>query len=482
MKLFEDEADGIVISALDEIAWIFNLRGDDVPFLPVFKSYAFIGRDLIKLYVDLGKVGDDARAHLKTNGCTDKNCVSLAEYSDVWTDLKETLNHMKKVFVTKLSSFAIYETVPDEQRVIIDSPIIDAKQVKNPTEIEGMMKAHIRDSAAIVDFISLLEEEVGRGNVKWDELKAVDTLTKLRSEQRHNRGESFATISAFASNGAVIHYKPNHATNKRIDTSDMYLLDSGGQYLDGTTDITRTFHFGEPTDFHRETYTRVLMGSIDLARLVFPKGTIDRHIDFVARKYLYEIGLDYNHGTGHGIGSFSTIHEPVIRIGKPLPSKYGHALVPGMFLSDEPGYYEDGSFGIRLETILMVKNASVDHHFNHVPYYCFEAVALVPFEPNLIKYELLTRNHIEWLNDYHRTCRMVVGDLLNIQGRQRAYDWVVKRTEPILIDKECKAKPVVATPQKQCKVDSAAAGTPSHLFSSLLIISWFVFNSPRSSF
>ncbi|KAG1697394.1 putative Xaa-Pro aminopeptidase P [Nymphon striatum] len=377
-------------SKVNEIAWLFNLRGSDVPYNPVFKSYAFVARNFIKLYVNLEKIDDSVKDHLGSDGCTHKNCVALVEYSKIWMNLKEIFNTMGKVLITSRSSFALYDTVPQEQRMIIESPLIMMKAVKNPVEVEGMRNAHFRDSAVIVDFVSSLEEGIGKGE-HWDEMKAVETLAELRSKQQYNKGESFETISAFASNGAVIHYKPTLTTNKKIDNSDMYLLDSGGQYLDGTTDITRTFHFGTPTDFHRETYTRVLMGAIDLAKLIFPHSTTDRNIDNIARKYLHEIGLDYNHGTGHGIGAFLNIHEGPTLVRKPTPKHFGSILLPRMFLSDEPGYYEDKSFGIRLETVVMVENKTTLRNFNHVPYYGFESIALVPFEPKLIKYELLSQ-------------------------------------------------------------------------------------------
>lgn len=431
-----------------------------MPYNPVFKSYAFIAKNFIKLYVNLDKIDDSVKSHLGSDGCTHKNCVALVEYSTIWMNLKEVFSTVGKVLITSKSSYALYDTVPHEQRMVIESPIIMMKAIKNPVEAEGMRNAHVRDSAVIIDFVSSLEEGLKNGE-PWDEMKAVEKLTELRSKQQYNKGESFETISAFASNGAVIHYKPTHTTNKKIDNSNMYLLDSGGQYLDGTTDITRTFHFGTPTDFHKETYTRVLMGSIDLAKLVFPHSTTDRHIDNIARQHLHEIGLDYNHGTGHGIGAFLNVHEAPTSVRKPTREQFGSQLLPRMFLSDEPGYYEDKSFGVRLETIVTVINKTTMRNFNHVPYYGFEAIALVPFEPNLIKYELLTQHQLNWLNSYHKSCRDVIGDILSIQGKQRALSWLRSRTEPVSFEKSCKVKKVVvATPQKQCDRSSALSVLP----------------------
>ena len=212
------------------------------------------------------------------------------------------------------ASFAIYESVPMDKRRSAPSPIILLKAQKNLVEVEGMKSAHLRDAVALCDFLSLLQEEVQQGRVPWDELKVSATLDKFRLEQELSRGPSFETIAGFGPNGAVIHYRPTIKTNRAVDNSSLLLIDSGGQYLDGTTDVTRTFHFGRPTQRQKELYTRVLMGAIDLASLVFPDSTDDTRIDVVARQHLYQVGLDYTHGTGHGIGSFLNVHEsnPII--------------------------------------------------------------------------------------------------------------------------------------------------------------------------
>ena len=194
------------------------------------------------------------------------------------------------------------------------SPVMLTKGRKNPTEIAGMEHANVKDAVALIDFVQRLEKTLKSGEEEWDELKAAKELKKKRAEQADNKGLSFATISAYGPNGAVIHYKPNNLTNAKIGRDNLYLLDSGGQYVDGTTDVTRTFHFGVPTEFQRSAYTRVLLGSIDLARATFLKGTPDTRLDVLARGHLYQAGLNYRHGTGHGIGAYGFIHESPIQV------------------------------------------------------------------------------------------------------------------------------------------------------------------------
>ncbi|XP_033107021.1 xaa-Pro aminopeptidase 1-like [Anneissia japonica] len=311
------------------------------------------------------------------------------------------------------------------------------KAVKNPTEQEGMRNAHIRDSAAIIEFAAWLEKEVDKledpetGDInKLSELSAQEKLYTFREKKEYFKGLSFETISGFGANGAVIHYSSSEATNKAISKASTYLLDSGGQYLDGTTDITRTFHFGTPTDFQKDAYTRVLMGAIDLCRTVFRTGVYGRDIDAIARAPLWANGLDYLHGTGHGIGHFLNVHEGPINIGNYIGEQ---PIQAGVFVSDEPGYYEDGQFGIRLETIVMAKDITeeLDHNFNGYTYMTFDPVALVPFEPTLIDYSLLSRQQIDWLNDYNKLIRE---KLTNELDGEDAVEWMESKTVQVSYD------------------------------------------------
>nr|AMO02532.1 xaa-pro aminopeptidase 1c [Tityus serrulatus] len=422
-------ADCIIVTALDEVAWLFNLRGSDIPFNPVFKSFAFICQTEIRFYVDENKLTDEVKQYL-TNSSNDNYSIQLKNYNDIYKEMNDFVAKVGKVLITSDSSYAIYNLIPEEKRIVNESPALLMKSVKNPTEIEGMKSSHIKDSVAIIDFVALLEEEVIQGK-PWDEIKAMETISQLRRQQELNMGDSFESISASGSNGAIIHYTSQPATNKAIDRENMYLLDTGGQYLDGTTDTTRTFHFGNATDFEKEAYTRVLMGVIDLATAIFPQGTRDTDIDIFARRHLYQVGLDYKHGTGHGIGLFLNVHEGPTRIRNPKTQPKASELKSGMFVSDEPGYYEKDKFGIRLETIVTVIEANTPYRFDNKIFYTFEPVAFVPFEPNLIKYELLSKSQINWLNDYNSKIRNIIGLELLKQNKIRAFDWMFSRTNPI---------------------------------------------------
>jgi len=275
---------------------------------------------------------------------------------------------------------------------------------------------------ALISFIAKLQPQIEDGEY-WDEMTAADELEKHRAEQKDFMGTSFGTISGYGSNGAIIHYTANNNTKKQIKRDSLYLLDSGGQYRDGTTDVTRTFHFGVPTDYEREMYTRVLMGAIDLAMTVIPEGTKDTRIDINARGPLFAVGKNYRHGTGHGIGAFLNIHE------SPTQLRYyqdeEHELQEGNFFSDEPGYYEEGAFGIRLETIVRMVKANKTEYGQFLR---IEPVALVPFEPKLIMTEIMSLAQRRWLNDYNRKVRSVVGEELKRQGKMEGFRWMMERT------------------------------------------------------
>ncbi|XP_042895284.1 xaa-Pro aminopeptidase 1 isoform X3 [Parasteatoda tepidariorum] len=429
--------EGTIISALDEIAWLFNLRGRDVPYTPVFKAYAFVSIAKTKIYVKKLKVTPEVQQHLCPKSTEESQCVQIEEYNQAFQDMKKMINESKKLLVSSSSSYAVVNLVPEDKRVLSDEspPLSTLKVVKNPVELAGMKRAALKDSVAIVDFIAMLENQV-KGGKHWDEIKASKALSKFRREQESNQGDSFETISAFGSNAAIIHYKPQVLTNRNINTKHLYLLDTGGQYYDGTTDITRTFHFGQPAVEEIEAYTRVLMGAIDLLAAIFPENTKGIDLDIIARKHLYDVGLDYQHGTGHGIGYFLSVHEGPIYIGR-RRQKLGSSLEPGMFLSDEPGYYEAGKFGIRLETMMVVVNANTRHSFNNEKFYTFEPVSFVPFEPKLIDLQLLSTKQKEWLNSFNTKVRNTVGIELKKQARDRGLRWLLSKTEPIPIDTPC---------------------------------------------
>ncbi|XXG96718.1 centromeric DNA-binding histone H3-like protein cse4 [Hypoxylon texense] len=397
---------GFVVSMLDEIAWLFNLRGNDIPYNPVFLSYAVVTADEATLYINSSKLDSKCQSYLAENG------VVIKPYEDIFGDATalsqaaaakkaEDTSDNRKFLIANKASWALKRALGGDDMVEeIRSPIGDSKAVKNETELEGMRSCHIRDGAALIEFFAWLEEQLVVKRATIDEVEAADKLEALRAKQKYFVGLSFSTISSTGANAAVIHYKPERGSCATIDPNAVYLCDSGAQYLDGTTDTTRTLHFGEPTEAEIEAYTLVLKGNIALDRAVFPKGTTGFALDGLARQFLWQQGLDYRHGTGHGVGSYLNVHEGPIGIGTRVQFSEV-ALSPGNVISDEPGYYEDGSFGIRIENIIMVKEVQTKHKFGDKPYLGFEHVTMVPYCRKLIDSSLLTEGEKAWLNDYN---------------------------------------------------------------------------------
>jgi Xaa-Pro aminopeptidase len=300
------------------------------------------------------------------------------------------------------------------------------KAIKNEKERQHFAECIKRDSAAVVEFAAFLENEI-KENRHWDEISAAEKLETYRKADPLYRGPSFETISGYGPNSAVIHYRASSETNRTVSTDNVYLLDSGGQYPDGTTDITRTFHYGEPSDVVKEAYTRVLMGHIDLAKAVWTEGLYGRELDVLARLPLYRNGWDYNHGTGHGIGYYLGVHEGPGRINKGYNSLH-EPLYVGMFFSDEPGYYEDNNFGIRIENLVTVVEADTPNKFGTLKYLTFQTLTLVPYEPAMIKYDLLTESQLQWLKEYNDRCVSEIGRILLERQNQGAYDWLLAKT------------------------------------------------------
>lgn len=322
-----------------------------IPYNPVFFSYAVVTPTTSTIYVDEAKFASNAKAHLSG--------ITVRPYSAILTDLEslassnpsaEGSGPKRKYLISTSASWALYKALGGEDNVDeVRSLVGDAKAVKNETELQGMRDCHVRDGAALSEYFAWLEEELVVKGSKLDEVDAADKLEAIRSKKQHFVGLSFPTISSTGPNGAVIHYQPEKGACSVIDPKAVYLCDSGAQYLDGTTDTTRTLHFGEPSELERKAYTLVLKGNIALELVKFPKGTSGFAIDTLARQFLWQEGLDYRHGTGHGVGSYLNVHEGPIGIG----TRVQYAEVPlavGNVISDEPGYYEDGGFGIRIES------------------------------------------------------------------------------------------------------------------------------------
>jgi Xaa-Pro aminopeptidase len=409
-EISKKKAAGMVVSMLDEIAWLFNLRGSDIPYNPVFFSYAAITSNSATIYVDSAKLTPEVKEYLGD--------VKMKPYEALFSDLAaiseqaiseaqtngdpEEKSHPEKLLLSNKSSWALSLGLGGEDKVEESrSPIGDAKAIKNETELEGMRQCHIRDGAALTEYFAWLEDQLVTQGATLDEVQAADKLEEIRSKGEHFVGLSFDTISSTGPNAAVIHYKPEPGNCSVIDPKAIYLCDSGAQYFDGTTDTTRTLHFGTPTEMEIKSYTLVLKGVIALDRAVFPKGTTGFAIDAFARQHLWREGLDYRHGTGHGVGSFLNVHEGPIGIG--TRASYSEvSLSIGNVLSDEPGYYEDGNFGIRIENMIAAREAKTAHKFGDKPWISFEHVTMVPMCRKLIDPSLLDPEERTWLNDYHK--------------------------------------------------------------------------------
>ncbi|KAK5133152.1 hypothetical protein LTR08_008087 [Meristemomyces frigidus] len=427
-ELEKKKAAGFVVSMLDEIAWLFNLRGNDIPYNPVFFSYAVITPTTATLYIDESKLEPNAKAHLMG--------VNIRPYDAIFTDIatlskeepstdKSTASDARpkrKYLISTKASMALSQALGGEAKVDeIRSPIGDAKAIKNATELEGMRQCHIRDGAALIEYFAWLEDELVNKETKLDEVQAADKLEAIRSKHDKFVGLSFDTISSTGPNAAVIHYKPEPGNCSTIDPSKVYLCDSGAQYLDGTTDTTRTLHFGEPTAHEKEAYTLVLKGHIALEQAVFPRGTTGFALDVLARQHLWKYGLDYRHGTGHGVGSYLNVHEGPIGIG----TRVQYSEVPlsvGNVISNEPGYYADGDFGIRIENIIMVREVESKFKFGDKAYLGFEHVTMVPMCRKLVDVGLLENGEREWLNAYHKEVAEKTGRFF--EGDEKVGGWL----------------------------------------------------------
>ncbi|XP_023336292.1 xaa-Pro aminopeptidase 1 [Eurytemora carolleeae] len=443
-KLGEEKRFGMILTELDEIAWLFNLRGEGSSNLeglfnsPLFESMAVVTLDEIILWVHLEKVSDEVKGALNSADCgSTSTCVNILDIENSLETLSNwtlNLDPDSKILVSSPSSylsgvnFAVYSILPEQNRDMSESPVLNMKSIKNKVEEDGMMNAHVKDALALCEWASRIEKDIQDSRYNWTEISAATLLEEFRRSQEDSRGLSFTTISGFGSNGAIIHYSPSPQTDKNIDSSNLYLVDSGGQYLDGTTDVTRTFHYGTPSQEQIERYTDVLRGAIQLALSRLPENTVDTGIDLVTRQYLFRKGLNYNHGTGHGIGAYLKVHEGPTLIN--LKGKKSSGLKPGMFFSDEPGYYKTGEYGIRLETILKVVPMDLDNE-DYGRFIIFEPVTLVPFEPKLINFSALSSEEISWLNNYNQLIRQHVASRFERDGKIEALDWVQSRTEHI---------------------------------------------------
>ncbi len=396
--LKKEGLDAVVMSALDSIAWTFNIRGADVSNTPVALAYALLHADgRAELFVDPEKIDADVRAHLG-------NAVTVRDRAE-FTRALEELGGRTVAVDPERSVAAVFETLDRAGATIrpLRDPAVLPKAVKNAVEIAGTKAAHARDGAALSRFLHWISVEGPRGG--QDELSVVDKVQEFREATGALVTPSFDTISGSGPNGAVVHYKASEETNRPVETGTLLLVDSGGQYKDGTTDITRTVAIGTPSGEMRRNFTLVLKGHVALATVSFPEGTRGSQLDVLARQYLWAQGLDYAHGTGHGVGSFLGVHEGPQRI-----ATFGggdEPLQAGMILSNEPGYYKNGGYGIRIENLVLVVEREIAGA--EKPFLGFETISFAPIDRNLIVTEMLTDAERAWVDGYHGKVLEIVG-------------------------------------------------------------------------
>ncbi|KAJ3748053.1 putative Xaa-Pro aminopeptidase P [Lentinula detonsa] len=450
----------LVLTALDDIAWLFNLRGSDIAYNPVFFSYAVV--HFHSLEESYNSKNPHAVLFLQRNAIEHGDLksvlgpqIEIRPYEDIWEYLKDLGNQLrsisaeksqeKLVLISDKASFAVAQAVGEDIINALPSPITVLKAIKNSTELEGFRQSHIRDGIALARYFSWLEEKLTEEGIKLTEWEGAEQLEKFRSELPLFKGLSFDTISSTGPNGAIIHYSPDPKDCAVIERDQIYLCDSGAQFLDGTTDVTRTWHFGTPTDEEKRTATRVLQGHIAIDSAIFPNGTTGYIIDSWARKALWKDGLDFRHGTGHGVGHYLNVHEGPHGIGTRITSN-ASPLKAGMIVTNEPGYYADGKYGVRIENVLIIKEVETPWNFGDKGFLGFELCLFLlrddrglddayvvffrcPIQTKLVDQNLISIDEKLWLNDYNGKVWEKISPLL--KNDERALKWLEKECQPI---------------------------------------------------
>ena len=414
--------DAVVISALDSVAWVLNIRGSDVARTPVALSFLIVHADATAdWFIAPAKVPPEVAAALG-------NAVRIRPIDQFSASFAELAGRRVAADPAR-NTAAVFERLAEVGAAIteVDDPALLPKAIKTPAEIAGHRAAQARDGAAVSRFLHWLSVEGPQGTV--DEISAADRLEAFRKAAGDLRDLSFDTISGSGPNGAIVHYRVSPETNRRLEPGSCYLVDSGGQYPDGTTDITRTVWIGPaaPPAELRDRFTRVLKGHIALACQTFPAGTTGSQLDTLARQYLWTAGVDYAHGTGHGVGSFLSVHEGPQRIAKPRGGQAGseQELLAGMILSNEPGYYRTGAYGIRIENLVLVEPREIAGAEGQ--WLGFETLTLAPIDRELLREDLLTRGEVAWWNAYHARVAQVIGPQLEGAARH----WLEEACAPL---------------------------------------------------
>lgn len=412
--LHSKNSEGIFLSSLDDIAWILNLRGSDVHCNPIFVSYLLITDNATILYINKVKLTPSIISYLESHH------IAIKEYGDLAKELS-CMNLKSLLLDRNLTSIAIKNLLPSScQQVYENSPIPYMKAVKNKQEIKGFHSAMVKDGVAMVRFLIWLEQNIASKNVT--EIDIDHKLFELRSQQALFRDISFDTIAAYKEHAAIVHYEATPQTNVALKPLGMLLLDSGAQYQDGTTDITRTIALGDLTEEEKKDYTLVLKGHINLSGAIFPQGTCGTQLDVLARSFMWKEGINYGHGTGHGVGSYLCVHEGPHQI---RMNNMPALLQPGMTVTDEPGIYKEGRHGVRIEnTLLIVRNKTTEFG----DFYRFEPLTLCPIDKKPIVFEMLSTKEKEWLNDYHHKVFLTLSPLLNEEEKE----WLTLATAPII--------------------------------------------------
>ncbi|XP_065225983.1 xaa-Pro aminopeptidase 1-like [Planococcus citri] len=436
MKNYEVEA--MLITALSEIAWLLNIRGFDLQYGPYLKAYCVVTKDQVHLYTDQQKLQAQViKDHLGLDACSSANCVRAHDYDSLWNDLRKLSQNWRKVLLPSMSHFspgvsrAIYLGISPGKHKVMPSPLINMIAEKNEDEKKGMRSAHQRDAMIFCNLMARIEDELQRSSESIDELRVVNITNELRLADASSRSISYPTSVASGPNTGMPLYVPNNFTNLIIERNKLLIIDAGAHYWGGTTALARTFIMDPKVtnEQYIELYTRLLMGLINLASFTFPPHLYTSQLDIIARIPLWEIGVDFPHGSGHGIGAFMNFYESPIDLN--YKSASNDTLKDGYFLLAEVGYYQEDDFGMKLSMVLEVV------YQNHSSgYLTFEPVTLVPFEPKLINVTMLSTQQKIWLNEYNNKIKTNVVEMLKKQNFNNGYNWASDRTDPIPLGEE----------------------------------------------
>ncbi|MGO1369440.1 MAG: aminopeptidase P family protein [Senegalia sp. (in: firmicutes)] len=416
-KMKENNATTHVLTTLDDICWTLNIRGDDIEFFPLVLSYMIITMDKVDLYINEAKLSDEIKAKLK------KDNVVLHAYNDIYEDIKKIDKEEVLLIDPSRLNYALYNDIPKEnEKVEKTNPEIVFKAIKNSTEVENMRKAQIKDSIAHVKFMKWLKENIGKEKIT--EMSACDKLYEYRKEQGNYISPSFEPICSFGENAAIVHYTSTPETNIELEKGNFFLSDTGAGYYEGSTDITRAYALGEITPEMKDHFTLVAISNLNLGNVKFLSGVTGMNLDYAAKKPFWDRGLDYNHGTGHGLGYLLNIHEGPTGFRWQHRDHEVHPFEENMIITNEPGIYIEGSHGIRLENELLVRKGE-ENEYGQFMY--FEAITYIPMDLDAINPDMMTNEDKKLLNDYHKLVFEKVSPHLNEEEKE----WLKKYTREI---------------------------------------------------